>query len=123
MLFSFAASEIVVARTFMCATLHLLKRDVNKQLEGTMRNLFSKDKWRMNRAENIEAGRACRATLTDPEGHWRYASDDARVAMAVSVWIDRARRCHAIVMGREPVIRKVVIDHYGTVAQGPVFAQ
>ncbi len=61
-------------------------------------------RWSKKRDSHIQAARECRAALTDPSGHWRYAPTDPRVEKAVRSWIALARRAHAIAMGRKPLI-------------------
>ena len=66
--------------------------------------LFDPETWKTQRREAMEAARGCRAVLTDPEGSWRYAPDDERVRKGVGVWVAKARRAHAIALGRKPVL-------------------
>lgn len=87
-----------------------------------MLNLFSPARWRTHRDNAMLSARACRAALTDPTGHYRLAPDDQRVKDAVASWVAKARRAHAIALGREPVIRNmVVVDAEGAVS-GAVYA-
>lgn len=78
--------------------------------------------WRKNRSENIQAARDCRDTLIE---HWGYSADDQRVTDAVNFWLRRARRCHAIVMGRAPIIQNLFVfdGRIGKAAVVDVYAQ
>ena len=76
-----------------------------------LHGLTDRGKWIRKRDEAIQMARDTRATLTRPDGHWRYPDDDPRVAKAVQFWVDRARRAHAIALGRQPIIRNIVINN------------
>ena len=83
--------------------------------------LLSPSRWRNARAKYMAEARACRATLTDPQGLWRYSPDDARVAKAVEFWLHRARNAHAFAMGRKPIGNFVIVNR-GEFYQGPLYA-
>jgi hypothetical protein len=87
-----------------------------------MLGLFSTERWRKNRAGYIEAARGCKEALTRPDGFWRYSPDDQRVKDAVGKWVARARRAHAIVMEREPVIQNFVVIDNDQIVQGAAYA-
>jgi hypothetical protein len=85
--------------------------------------LFTKSYWIKTRRNNLIAARECRQALTNPAGFWKYAPDDARVAKAVAVWVEKARQCHAIAMERRPVIENAVVINYGTAQHGSFYAR
>lgn len=84
--------------------------------------LLDAARWRQKRATNIAMARKTRATLTDTASHWRYAPEDERVQKATAHYVRRARRAHAIAMGREPVIKDIVIVDNGGGYRGPLYA-
>jgi hypothetical protein len=84
--------------------------------------LTDKQIWKRQRRENMQAARACRQALTNPHGYWRYASDDYRVIEAVGSWVARARRAHAIFMGREPIAKSFICIHNDNVKGGQLYA-
>lgn len=96
--------------------------DPNKYraLEG----LFSADNWREKRAHNLIGARNCRKALTNPISSLMptYAKDDPVVKEAVGKWVARARRCHAMALGRKPVAENLVIIGRGGMYQGAMFA-
>lgn len=84
-----------------------------RALEG----IFSADRYRRLRAESLQGARECREVLTNPSCDLmtRYSPDDPRVKKAVGFWIERARRFHAIAMGRKALSGTfVVIGHGGS---------
>lgn len=85
--------------------------------------LTDSKKWSNKRDQNIEAGRKCRDVLTDPNSHWKYPPDDERVKEAVGKWVERARNCHAIAMGRRPVISKFVYVSEDNQIEGQLFTR
>jgi hypothetical protein len=86
-----------------------------------MRQLFNPARWRNLRNSYLKAARDCRRTLTDPQGHWRYAVDDPQVKKAVGFWVQRARRAHAIALGREPITENAVVIQDGQGIRGPLY--
>jgi hypothetical protein len=68
-----------------------------------MTRLFNKAFWIKARKSNMIAARECKAALTNPEGFWKYAPDDARVNKAVAIWVQKAWQSHEIVVNRRPV--------------------
>lgn len=89
---------------------------------GIFQSLTNLDTWRSKRADAMHSARACRKTLTNPAGHWAYSPDDERVLAAVGSWVKRARRAHAIVMQREPIIDNFVAITSQGVQKGPLYA-
>jgi len=76
--------------------------------------------WRKKRSEYLQYARQCRDTLVTKRG---LSVDDEVVKTAVMWWVKRARRAHAIVMGREPVIDNfVAITSHGTY-KGELYAE
>lgn len=81
--------------------------------------LANKTTWQMLRRSYLKAARACRDTLIGRG----YKPNDTNVYDAVMFWVKRARRAHAIVMGREPIIDNfVAITSHGTY-QGPLYSE
>lgn len=88
-------------------------------------DLTSKERYRKARRENMKAARECRQALISPlrapvfrdgvctfDGAPLCAAldkDDPRVKAAVGRWVARARRDHAILMGRIPVIPRLTV--------------
>jgi hypothetical protein len=94
-------------------------------------------RWRALRAGYLEAARKCREALTtDKECCYtgldgvqrtfvleaRCQPGDPEVKAAVRYWVQRARRAHAIAMGREPVMKNFVFIGQQGAYQGPVYA-
>lgn len=86
-------------------------------------SLTDKASWKKKRADNIEAARRCKEVLTDANSYWKYPPDHERVKEAVGTWISRARRCHAIFMGREPVIDNFIYIDGADQGTGPLFVR
>lgn len=87
-----------------------------------MTTLFTRTTWLTARDNAMIAARENRAALTNPEGGWHFASDDARVKAAVGNWVAKARDCHNIALGRRPVIQKVISIRNGQVSEGVAYA-
>jgi hypothetical protein len=87
-----------------------------------MKNLFTTSHWIKARTEYLTAARACRDTLTNPEGYWKYSAEDDRVKAAVQKWVQRAREAHAIALGRRPVIEKAIVINQGEAVTGSLYA-
>ena len=85
-------------------------------------DFFSKDRWFTNRKVYMVAARECRDTLTNPEGHWHYASNDGRLKQAVGSWVIKAREAHKIALGRRPMIVKAVVIDGAGLATGSMYA-
>lgn len=84
--------------------------------------LADPEHWRKARASYMQGARGCKATLTNPNGYWRYDPQDPRVKKAVDFWLHRARNAHAFALGRKPVIPNFVCIDGGFVYQGPLYA-
>jgi hypothetical protein len=59
---------------------------------------------RAKRDSYMEAARACKATLTDPNSYWTLSADDERVKHAVGAWVAKARAFNRQLIGVAPVI-------------------
>lgn len=88
-----------------------------------MTRLGDKEFWKEARDGDMIAARECRDALTNPEGHWRYDKDAARVKEAVGSWVRRARNAHELAMGRRPVIEKVVVITNSATMHGQLLAK
>jgi hypothetical protein len=85
-------------------------------LQHPMMAMFLPERWFQKRDEEMEYCRKNMAVLTDPNGFWKYDRRDPRVLKANAHCIERARRCHAIAMGRVPLIKNfIVADESGAV--------
>lgn len=79
----------------------------------------SKIAWRHQRRSYLQAARECRRTLIDQRG---YAPADARLRHAAQFWVNRARRAHAIAMGREAITDFLFISEGGS-SRGKIYAE
>lgn len=86
-------------------------------------DIFTQRHWKKARAGYMNQARLCKETLTDPLGHWRLDAGDERVKMAVQCWIDRARRAHAIALGRVALMENAVLVCNGAAVRGSVFVE
>ena len=79
--------------------------------------------WRRLRAEYMNAARACRDTLTNEEGYWRYSELDPRVKSAVGIWVGKARSFHNILMGRRAIIQNAVFISSHGISKEPLYLE
>lgn len=59
------------------------------------------DHWRQRRKDAMMCARKLKKILTNPTGHYQYAPDDERLKHALRFWVNRAKRYHALSLGRE----------------------
>jgi hypothetical protein len=78
--------------------------------------------WRRARHEYMRAARATKELLTNPESYWKYSPDDERLQVAVEAWVDRARNAHKFFMGREPIIKNLIVIQNGESISGEAYA-
>jgi len=78
--------------------------------------------WKKYRTAMMTAARGCRIALIRPDGVYRLSADDACVKIAVGKWVARARRAHALAMGREPVIERFSFIINEGIAYGSIYA-
>ncbi len=92
-------------------------------MQHPFESLADAQRWKNRRDESMDMARSTRECLTKDSGYWAYQPSDERVALAVGVWVKRARDCHAIALGRRPVIGKMVIIENGMQASGALYAR
>lgn len=71
-----------------------------------MSQLFLRDFWLGQRDGYMEQARKNMAVLLDKNGTWKLERNDPVVLKANLFWVNRAKRCHAIGLGRIPITDK-----------------
>lgn len=80
------------------------------------------EEWFKKRDGYMRGARGCKEALTRSDGFWRYAADDERVTAAVARWVGKARRAHAVAMGREPITERFTVISNSEVISGALYA-
>jgi len=63
--------------------------------------------WFKRRDECMEGARRNITVLMDKNSHWGYDRRHPVVLASNEVWINRAKHCHALAMGRKPLFFEI----------------
>ena len=77
--------------------------------------------WLEQRDSMMAMARSNMAALMNKDGFWKYDRDDRRVLSANRQWVERARRCNRIALGRIPVFHQTFISN-GRESSGLIYA-
>jgi hypothetical protein len=77
--------------------------------------------WFRKRDAAMEHARVNMRVLMNKNCGWKYERNDPRLIEANKFWVARARRCHSIGMGWEPVIRDFVYADEHGMAKGTLY--
>lgn len=75
-----------------------------------MTQILNSSRWFELRDRNMASARSNMIVLIDPNGRYRYNRNDPRVAAANRFWVNRARFCHAIAIGRECLAKAFLLQ-------------
>lgn len=80
-------------------------------------------KWFAKRDQAMQAARSNMAALMNPNSFWACDRNHPTVLEANRTWVERARRCHNLAMGREPLFHHTFITNEGVMQSGLVYAR